>query len=521
MTESVSQRRPFIQGGAFCSPATIIQRRAYEHPDRLAVRSDSCDLTYRQLWDAVADTAVGLREAGIRPHERVLLMLPMVPEAVVGYWALLSLGATVVSIDPQSPYSDLEYFAAISEASHALCESIDGERHEALERGAPGITLLPVEEADPTGLRRWSRATTAQAPSKFHPVDIEPSDPAVVTFTSGTTSRPKGVLHAYGSLLSQHEVVQRDWKLDGDQVVLNPLPFYTIFGLLTNSAAAVFSGATLALLGHFRPERFLDAIQRYGVTAVATVPTMYIMATNFADRDTYDLSSMRVAYTSGAAMTDTDMQRFTAWSGINLLAAYGMSECAVAAFEPPDRPHRHNSAGKFGDGFEWRVVDDEGRDLPPGEIGEVVMRGPTVMSEYIGMPEATAERLRDGWVFSADIGRVDEDGYIYLAGRRADIIIRGGLNIAPVEIETVLADHPGVHMAVVVGVDDEVFGQRVKACVLPAPGWREEQLRQELLELCTRRLPQQKVPEYLEFYDDLPRNANGKVLRNKLETIPR
>lgn len=518
MSTAQTGTKPYIAGGSFRPPASMLECHARERPDQTAVVAEDCRLTYGELWQEVFRLATGMLQLGLRRGDRVLLMMPMCPEGVVGYWALSSIGAVAVAVDPQAPTRDLEYFAELTEADYALCIAPGAEVVQALRSARADLTVLALPEGEPGApeLRRWDFASSASTASSFRPVEVEETEPAVVTFTSGTTSRPKGVLHTYASVLSQHEVVRRDWRLSPRQVVMNPLPFYTIFGILTMAGATVFSGATLVLLGRFSPERMLETIERDRVTTMAAVPTMYIMAMNYEGRGRYDLTSLEVAYTSGAAMTEGDMECFSSWSGVNLLAAYGMSECAVAAFEPSTGPHRPLAAGKFGAGFRWRVVDDEGRDLPAGEVGELVMTGPTVMAEYVGMPEESAKRLRDGWIFSGDVASVDDDGYIYLAGRRADIIIRGGLNIAPIEVESVLTGHPDVHMAVVVGVEDEVFGQRVKACVVPTQGADLDTLRHDLLELCRSQLAEQKVPEYLEFYDDLPRNANGKVMRNML-----
>jgi acyl-coenzyme A synthetase/AMP-(fatty) acid ligase len=347
--------------------------------------------------------------------------------------------------------------------------------------------------------------------------DMAAESRAAVIFSSGTTGKPKAIVHTQDSLRSLHEVLIETWKLSPDDRALGALPFHTIYGLFFSAASIIYAGATLVLVERFRPERVLAAIERHRVTTAAFVPTMALMILNFEDRDGYDLSSLRAVYAASAPISDSDIERFRRFSGAPMIANYGLTEIPGAAVEPADEPHQEGSVGKISPGFEVCVRDSEGRPLPVGETGEITVRGPSQMQGYLGDPAQTAERLRDGWIHTQDIGRVDAAGNIYLSGRTSDMIMRGGLNISPHEVEHALSTHPEVLDSAVVGTPDPIYGEVVTAFVVvrgPADG---AAIAKALTDHCRSLLAAAKVPANIVLVDALPRNAGGKVLRKQLQ----
>ncbi|MDA0703324.1 MAG: AMP-binding protein [Proteobacteria bacterium] len=491
--------------------AQPIWDHARRDPGRVAVADSNSSLSYEDLRDDVARLALALRESGIRPGEPVLVLLDVCVESVIAYWALRSIDAVVVVGDPTCKDDELAYYLSATGARRIVA----GVR-AAQALSAPQGTAWHVLEDNTGALRRWSLDRESDPVPAHSPRDLG-EDASVILFSSGTTGRPKAILHTTESLRGLHETLIHTWKLGPEDRVLGALPFHTIYGLVFSAASSIYAGASLILLEKFHPERALRAIEAHRITTAAFVPTMALMILNFDGREDHDLGSLRAVYTASAPISELDIERFAAFSGTSLIANYGLSEIPGAAVERADVPHFPGSVGRISPGFEVCVRDPSGAPLAIGETGEVTMRGLSLMKGYLGAPEQTAERIRDGWIYSQDIGRVDELGNIFLSGRASEMIIRGGLNISPREVETALSKHADVLDVAVIGLDDPIFGQIVLAVVVPRRAAEEERMRGVLLEHCRTQLPPAKVPTRIEFMDELPRNAGGKVLRKELQ----
>ena len=488
------------------TPGAEISARLRDHAKRLgsrpAVTADGRALTYAELDAAAHALCADLRRAGIGTGTTVLLLPDISIASVVAYWAL-RIGDAVIAVgNPGATEAECAYFLEKTGARHVLA----GRRAQAGLPPGPGVTW---HVADADGVTWRIEPTPEQAKATR-------TDRAVILFSSGTTGRPKAIVHGHASILALHRTLLKTWVLTPDDVVLGGLPFHTIYGLLFSAGTAIHAGAHLVLLDRFRPETALAAMEAHQVTTAAMVPAMLLMMLEVEDRARFELSSLRAVYTASAPISESDIERFRAFSGASVIANYGMTEIPGAAVEPADAPHHAGSVGRVSPGFEVVVRNAEGTPLPIGETGEITMRGPTLMQGYLGDTAQTAERIRNGWIHSQDIGRVDAAGNIYLSGRSSDMIMRGGLNISPLEVENALSTHPDVLDVAVVGAPHAVLGQTVWAFVVVRASEPDASLQERLTEHCRTLLSPPKVPARVLFVDEIPRNAGGKILRRQL-----
>lgn len=483
-------------------------------PDSLAVSDASVSLTYQRLAEEVQAFADRLSVLGIGKGTPVLVLFDVCAASVVAYWTLRSLGAIVVVGDPTGTEADLAQFASRTGAQHILVGQRAAGRIGKATGKAWHVLMEPAEAGAGWKLDATIPAAVSQSPL------FEDND-AVVLFSSGTTGRPKAIVHTNQSLIGLHETLKEAWLLAPGDRVLGCLPFHTIYGLLFSAASSIHAGTSLYLLERFKPEDALEAIERHSISTAALVPTMVLMMLNADGRERFDLSSLRALYTASAPIAERDVVRFAEFARTRLIANYGMTEIPGAALEPADELHVAGSVGRISPGFEVSVRGPDGDRLMPGQTGEITLRGRSMMRGYLDDPAQTAERVRDGWIHTQDIGHVDAHGNIFLSGRVSELIMRGGLNISPREVEAALAHHPDVVDAFVMGEADAIYGQTVLAVVSIRGGkgeaGRQDELRASLMECCRLHLAGAKLPARIEFLDTLPRNAGGKVLRNEVE----
>jgi long-chain acyl-CoA synthetase len=354
------------------------------------------------------------------------------------------------------------------------------------------------------------------APAASEDAEREPSDTAVILYTSGTTGTPKGAELTHANMLEncRHggtELV----RVSERDVILGALPLFHSFGQTCCMNNAVRAGACLTMIPRFDPGKALEIIQRDQVTLFEGVPTMYHAMLNHPERERYDVSSLRTCVSGGSAMPAEVMRGFERAFGCVVLEGYGLSETSpVASFNHLDREHKPGSIGTPINGVEMKVVDEDDNELPPGEVGEIVIRGHNVMKGYWNRPDATAEVMRDGWLHTGDMARVDEDGYFFIVDRKKDMIIRGGYNVYPREIEEVLYEHEAILEAAVIGVPDPGMGEEVGAAVVLRPG--AEASADEIRSFVKERVAAYKYPRHVWFTDELPKGPTGKVLKREL-----
>jgi long-chain acyl-CoA synthetase len=478
------------------------------HAGRVAVRVDNAAMTYRALDEASARVAGLLHERGLEPGDRVGIMMPNVAEVPVVYYGVLRAGGVVVPMNPLLKAREVAYYLGDSGtglifAWHAFA---DQARPGAEQAGAESIVVDGVSFPD----------LLASAIPDDHVADRDDEDPAVILYTSGTTGHPKGAELTHGNLLSNTEVARADIVRAGpDDVIFGGLPLFHVFGQTVALNVAVASGACLTLLPRSDPEHALRIIAGHRVTIFEGVPTMYVALLHQPDRAGYDTSALRTCISGGAALPVEVLRGFEEAFGVPVLEGYGLSETSpVASFNHPGRERKPGSIGTPIRDVQMRVVDGKDHEVPQGEVGEIVIRGPNVMKGYWHRREATAEAIRDGWFHSGDLARADEDGYFYIVDRKKDLIIRGGYNVYPREIEEVLYEHPAVAEAAVVGLPHPALGEEVGAAVALKPG--AVITAGELRDYVKSQVAAYKYPRHVWIVDVLPKGPTGKIQKRDI-----
>jgi long-chain acyl-CoA synthetase len=491
--------------------AAILLDSAGDHAGRVAVRLESAGMTYSELDDASARVAGMLGDRGIQAGDRVALMLPNVPEFAVVYYGILRAGAVVVPMNPLLKTREVAYYLqdAGAKAIFAWHAAFGEAQSGAAQAGAEAIAVDP---ATFPGLLSAARPVPGL-------VEREDGETAIILYTSGTTGHPKGAELTHANLLRNAEVVVTDLThLTADDVIFGGLPLFHSFGQTCALNAAIATGACVTLLPRFDPRQALALLAGDGVTVLAGVPTMYVALLARGANDTNasrELPALRVCISGGAAMPVEVMKGFEVAFGCMVLEGYGLSETSpVACFNHPDTERKPGSIGTPIRGVEMRVVDADGTDSPPGEAGEIAIRGHNVMKGYWGRPEATSEAIPDGWLRTGDVGRIDENGFFFIVDRKKDLIIRGGYNVYPREIEEVLYEHPAVAEAAVIGVPHPELGEEVAAAVALKSGAAASP--QELRAFVKDQVAAYKYPRYVWLTDELPKGPTGKILKREI-----
>jgi long-chain acyl-CoA synthetase len=482
--------------------------RSARHGDQLAVRLDPVQLSYATLDEMTAKAAAMLRDHGVEPGDRVGLMLPNVPAFVVLYYGVLRAGAIVVPMNVMLKRREIAYY--LKDSGAQLLLAFDGVREEAEAGVAEAGARARVLERG--GLPEWLEPYDADPAVGA----TEPDDTAVILYTSGTTGQPKGAELTHANLDGNADVVTRTLTQVGtDDVVLGALPLFHSFGQTAAMNASLRAGSCLTLLPRFEPKLALETMQSQDVTVFLGVPTMYAAMLNLPGRERYELSSLRTCISGGQSLPVELLRGFEQAFGCKILEGYGLSETSpVACQNRPDRERRPGSIGVPIEGVEMKVVDASGEELPDGEIGEILIRGHNVMKGYWRRARATEEAIRGGWLRTGDLGRRDSEGYFYVVDRKKDLIIRGGYNVYPREVEEVLYEHPDVVEAAVVGVPDPTHGEEVCAAVVLRPGAKAS--AEDVKSHVRRQLAAYKYPRRLWLVDELPKGPTGKVLRREI-----
>jgi long-chain acyl-CoA synthetase len=446
----------------------------------------------------------------VESGDRVALLLPNVPQFPMLYYGALRAGAVVVPMNPLLKAREIEYYLQDSGARLLFAwETTVAEAAKGAE--AAGAGHIPVAAA------AFDRLLGEQSP-ETSVVSRADDDTAVILYTSGTTGKPKGAELTHANLRRNARVTATTLlRLEPGDVVMGCLPLFHSFGQTCGLNAAVDSGACLTLLPRFDPAKALEVIQRDRVTVFEGVPTMYLALLNHPGRGEMDARSLRLCVSGGAALPVEVLRGFEDAFGCVILEGYGLSETSpVASFNHPDRVRKPGSIGTPIDGVELRLVGPAGDEVPAGEVGEIAIRGHNLMRGYWGNEDATREAIPDGWFRSGDLARQDEDGYFFIVDRKKDLIIRGGYNVYPREVEEVLYEHPAVAEVAVVGVPHPTHGEEVGAAVVLKPG--ADSTPAELQAFCRERLAAYKYPRHVWLEAALPKTATGKLLRR--EVVP-
>jgi len=496
---------------------TAFTENVQRYPDKIALEFIDPPLqrvTYAELDEKVNRTAGYLQSLGVQPGDRVALQLSKSLEFILLHLGTARLGAITLPLNLAYPPDELKYFLEDSGAKLFFALDLNTEKIQSILPDLPDLQECIF--IDPTKPDQFSSIISSYQPSISHHPISDPSDTAVIIYTSGTTGRPKGAEITHGNLISNLEALHEAWGWQPEDVLLHVLPIFHVHGLFVALHGALCAGATALLMREFDARKTLQNLVEHHCTVLMAVPTIHKRLLDVPDAKSFDLSHVRLITSGSDRLPDDVFTSFQHTFGHTLLERYGMTETGMNCSNPLRGERRIGSVGFPLPGVELRIVDSEtGETLPIGEIGDVQLRGPNVFKGYWRQPDKTSASFSaDGWFKTGDLGFREQDGYITLCGRSKDLIISGGLNIYPPEVERVLVEHQDVAACAVIGCPDEEWGEKVVAVVVPD---RSEAVSgSDLIAFCRERLAPYKSPKSIVFRDDLPRNAMGKVQKAKL-----
>jgi long-chain acyl-CoA synthetase len=531
MVQTTTQAVSLQTHAATASPGSLselLKVHIDSRPQQEAVVFESVRLSYRELHQRILSVAQQLQRVGLKPGERVGLLFPNHFAYVASFFGASGRGGTVVPINPLLRSEEIAHILTDSQAAVVIVH--ERQLSEVLSALHTVPTVRDVLVYDEDG--SWNGSVDAGLAARFHRLEVDASvadesiwpvavdqdrDLAVLVYTSGTTGKPKGAMLSHGNMLFAVGSALDAFDFSANDRVLAVLPLCHIYGLTIVMTGIFSRGGTLCIQEKFDPPATLRLIQEEEVTVIPAVPAMHQFLLMEMQANKYDLKSARAALCGAAALAPDLIQGLEEHYGCPLIEGYGLTEgTCVGNANPLHGVRKAGSVGPPFPGVQIAIFSEDLQPLPAGpeNVGEVVIKGPNVMKGYFGQPEASAECIKDGWLLTGDLGYADEDGYVYIVGRKKELIIRGGQNIYPREIEEVILRIDGVSEAAVIGVPDKFMGERVKAVVVKKPG--AALAEQEVKDFCAQRLAEYKVPRLVEFIDALPRNSTGKVLKRML-----
>jgi long-chain acyl-CoA synthetase len=501
--------------------ATILRTSANKSPDSTALILGEAKVSYGQLHALVQRFAGALGKLGVKPGEHVALLLPNVPQFTIAYFGAHYAGNPVVPLNVLLTPEEIAYHLDDSDAvaivawegfypqAKAGFERAERCKHFVLAKAVPTDTSSNEGEFNLAALLGTSEPLRDMAPTS-------PDDTAVILYTSGTTGRPKGAELTHFSMFYNAEYAGTKLLPKHEGTALCTLPLFHSFGQTSVQNASIIQGNALVLLPKFEPDLAFGLMHKHKVTLFAGVPTMYFALLNYPEADKYDLSNLRFAISGGSAMPVEVMRAFETKYKVNVLEGYGLSETSpVASFNVLDRPHKPGSIGIPLEHVEFKLIDDKEQEITQSGVpGEILIKGVNVMKGYYKRPEVNEQAIKNGWFYTGDIAQRDDDGYYFIVDRKKDMIIRGGFNVYPREVEETLYRHPAVLEAAVIGVKHASHGEEVKAIVALKPG--EKVTEEQIIGFCKEYLAAYKYPRIVEFRESLPKGPTGKILKREL-----
>jgi long-chain acyl-CoA synthetase len=491
------------------------------HKEAYVYEGERC--TYGELNAAVSKFASGLHNIGIQKGDHIALLIGNSPYFVIGVYGALRVGATVIPINPIYTPDEIGYILNNGDVKAVIALDLLVPLFVKMEERLPQVEHLIICET-PQGKEQGITLTEKMksftdvlmiGDARYEGPSLADDDTAVILYTSGTTGRPKGAMLTHKNLYSNAQDSANYLKINEDDRVIATLPMFHVFCLTVALNAPLMNGGTVLIVPKFSPAKIFKLVREEKATIFAGVPTMYNFLYQYEQGSPDDFRTLRLCISGGASMPVALLKNFEQKFKVIVSEGYGLSEASpVTCFNPLDRPRKPGSIGRSIMNVENKVVNEFGEEVPVGEVGELIVRGPNVMKGYYKMPEETAHSIRDGWLYTGDLAKMDEEGYFYIVDRKKDMIIVGGYNVYPREVEEVLYGHPDIVEAAVVGVPDPNFGEAVKCFVVSKnPNVTEEQI----IEYCREHLAKYKVPSSIEFLEELPKNTTGKILRRALK----
>ncbi|AKG04993.1 long-chain fatty acid--CoA ligase [Salimicrobium jeotgali] len=477
---------------------------------------------YRTFDAKVTKFASALEDAGFEKGDHVALISGNSPVFMIGLYGALRAGLSVIPINPTYTSKEMKYILKNGDVKGVITldvlvsqldvvdDELDVTHYFVADTGADidleAFTISPK-------MKSFTKAVE-QGSASFTPPSLDDDDLAVILYTSGTTGKPKGAMLTHKNIYSNAKDVATYLEISEEDRVIATLPMFHVFCLTVALNAPIVNGGTIIVIPQFSPGEVFKAAKEYEATVFAGVPTMYNYLLQTGDGQESTFENMRINVSGGSSLPVSLLEAFEKKFNVRVSEGYGLSEASpVTAFNPLDRPRRAGSIGQNITNVENKVVDELGQEVPAGETGELVVKGPNVMKGYYKMPEETAVTIKDGWLFTGDMAREDEEGYFYIVDRKKDLIIVGGYNVYPREVEEVLYQHPEITEAAVVGEPHPEMGEAVIAFVVSDnPSLNEE----AVIEYCKKELAKYKLPQRVEFMEELPKNTTGKILRKNL-----
>lgn len=502
----------------------ILAETTAKIPENTALKFYQKEISFKELHVLSTVFASSLQGSGVEKNDRVAIMLPNCPQYVISYFGVLKAGAIVTQINPMLMENELIHIFKDSGAETVVVYEPLYPRIKAIAGHTSLKTIIVVsfsEEPAPLEEDYSFKAFVEKGDGKLTPVSIDPAeDVAVLQYTGGTTGLSKGAMLTHRNIVVNALQSQEFFKNEvtfGEESCLTVIPLFHVFGMTSAMNLSILNGSKNILLPRFDLQEVLETIKREQPTTFPGVPTMYIAITNHPEAEKYGIDSIHICNSGSAPMPLETMKEFERKTGAKILEGYGLSEAAPTTHCNP--PFAERKPGSIGIGFpstEYKVVDlaTGTEEVPVGEKGELIIRGPQVMKGYWNMPEETENAMRGGWLFTGDIARMDEDGYIYIVDRKKDLIISSGYNVYPRDIEEILYEHPAVQEAVAIGVADPYRGESVKAIIVKKVG--QEVAEEELIQWSKGKMAAYKVPRIIEFRTELPKTNVGKILRRAL-----
>lgn len=498
----------FSRGAFFVGE--VLERTSRNYSGKVALISREGTLAYAELNERVTCLASHLLSEGLKQGDRVGLLLPNSLAFALAYYATQRIGAVTVVLDARLKGKELAGVLKDADLSLLItAQRLLPEIEETLKEFKRLAIWVSEGEGEQSFEKRLVNATKV-----FEQPKLAPENDALILYTSGTTGEPKGVVLSHMNLAQFPYCMEKLYNTDSEFVWGCILPMSHISGPIQLNAI-VDKGATMVIFDQLNPVTLLEGIEKYRITMFHGIPLIFQLLLGIPNLRDYDTSSVEVAAMMGTTVPVSLMRAFKrAEPHIKVIQGYGLTETSplITLTEPQQADAKMASIGKAVPNVELKIVDERGKEMPLEEAGEIITRGPHVMKGYFRRPEATAERIQEGWLFTGDIGRLDRDGYCYHLGRKDDMIITGGLNVYPAEVENLLCEHPQVQEAVVFPVPDRKRGQVIGAAVVPRPG--EKILEKELLSFLRSNLANFKVPHRIAIHDSLPRTSTGKVIRD-------
>jgi long-chain acyl-CoA synthetase len=516
----------------------LLDETAGKTPDSPCTNFFNKRLTYQQIKERSDHLAANLLSLGIRKGDRVILLLPNSPQFIIAYYGLLKAGTVIVPLNPLSAERELEFYLMDSGAETAITIPLFLNKLTSLRGKTPLKHIIYSRLADflpfPLNLiqgfqeyrllHKLDRSSLADFGALlkqanrpgWRPASVQPEEMAVLIYSGGTTGIAKGIMLSHFNLVTNaHQIIA--WgHLTDEQGVLGVLPLFHGFGMSVTMNAAVLAGGEIFLVPRFKAKEVAKAIQKYKPSFFLGVPAMFVQLSNLPDINRYDFSSLRGTFVGAAPLTRAIKEDFEKKTGGRMIEGYGLTEAVTAIMANPYQGmHKIGSIGIPFPDVDVKIASlDDGHDLPPGELGEIVLRSPTVMLGYYKNTEETKKTIVDGWLYTGDIGYRDEDGYFYITDRKKDLIIVGGFNVFPREIDELIYQHPKVKEGITIGLPDPRKGERIKVYIVLKEG--EMARPEEFITYFKERLTPYKVPSEIEFRKELPKSMIGKILRRAL-----